>query len=609
MGSLPTFSQQAKLPRLPIPALQETAATYLKSLIPVLTPSELQATRNAVEEFIRPGGIGESLQARLVEYDRTQPNSWLERWWLSLAYLGWRESVAVNSNWYILLKDLPSTVEPHPLQGFSSAQVTRAAGIITNALAYMELIDRELIPAEATKDGPICMDQYRRVFGITRVPKLPEDVLRGVESSVQHKHITVHVKDQVFALDVYDRSSGVQLTITALEKQLWHIIELAEKSPDQAPIGVFTAEHRDTWAKVYEHMEAALINKASFELIETSLFHIALDDYGVGKGLLTHARNTFHGRGARNRWFDKCLTFIVSNDGRAGLNGEHAPCDALIPAYACDYVGSHEPAQENPNARTPQVLPEPVKLIWKVDAVVDEALKKAFAYVEKLIGDSDMSVVNFAGYGSNFIKSSAKVSPDAYSQMCLQLTYYRLHKSFAPTYETASTRRFLHGRTETCRSLSADSTAFITTFHNANATAIEKHKALQKAAKSHVAYVSMASKGLGCDRHLLGLRLCMKPGEKAKIFEDSAFTRSTTWRLSTSQLFTSKTLEVCGFGAVYPDGFGINYMILPGSIRYGIECKKSNAHSASAESFAAELETVLTILGQVCEEASSSAKL
>jgi carnitine O-acetyltransferase len=54
----------------------------------------------------------------------------------------------------------------------------------------------------------------------------------------------------------------------------------------------------------------------------------------------------------------------------------------------------------------------------------------------------------------------AKVSPDAFIQMALQLTYYNLHNKFAPTYETASTRMYLKGRTETVRTLSADSRAW-----------------------------------------------------------------------------------------------------------------------------------------------------
>ncbi len=57
-----------------------------------------------------------------------------------------------------------------------------------------------------------------------------------------------------------------------------------------------------------------------------------------------------------------------------------------------------------------------------------------------------------------------KLSPDAFVQMALQLAYYRQYGEPCPTYESASTRGFLHGRTETVRSCSVDSVTFTKAF-------------------------------------------------------------------------------------------------------------------------------------------------
>jgi hypothetical protein len=59
-----------------------------------------------------------------------------------------------------------------------------------------------------------------------------------------------------------------------------------------------------------------------------------------------------------------------------------------------------------------------------------------------------------------FSLGAGKLSPDGYIQMALQLAYRRLHGKGTPTYETASTRLFLHGRTDTIRTYSADSQKF-----------------------------------------------------------------------------------------------------------------------------------------------------
>lgn len=55
----------------------------------------------------------------------------------------------------------------------------------------------------------------------------------------------------------------------------------------------------------------------------------------------------------------------------------------------------------------------------------------------------------------------ARQSPDAFIQMALQLAWYRTRGTVTATYETALTRLFHHGRTETIRSLSSDSQAFV----------------------------------------------------------------------------------------------------------------------------------------------------
>lgn len=56
---------------------------------------------------------------------------------------------------------------------------------------------------------------------------------------------------------------------------------------------------------------------------------------------------------------------------------------------------------------------------------------------------------------------TGKLSADAYIQMALQLAWYRTRGEFTATYETALTRMFDKGRTETIRTLTRDSRAFV----------------------------------------------------------------------------------------------------------------------------------------------------
>jgi len=91
---------------------------------------------------------------------------------------------------------------------------------------------------------------------------------------------------------------------------------------------------------------------------------------------------------------------------------------------------------------------------------VDEHIEKAKSHLNKLVGDHDLDVQSFQGYGSNYIKK-AGFSPDAYVQMAIQLATYRLWGCQGGTYEATQMRPFLHGRTETTRSVSPASGAFV----------------------------------------------------------------------------------------------------------------------------------------------------
>jgi hypothetical protein len=71
-STLKTFDNQSNLPRLPVPSLQETAAKYLDSLRPLLDEKEFKHSEKVVSDFIKEGGVGEKLQKRLLEYEKTQ---------------------------------------------------------------------------------------------------------------------------------------------------------------------------------------------------------------------------------------------------------------------------------------------------------------------------------------------------------------------------------------------------------------------------------------------------------------------------------------------------------------------------------------------------------
>jgi carnitine O-acetyltransferase len=167
-----TFSNQHIIPRLPIPTLQETAKRYKKSLLPILKPEDYSRAANAVDDFIKAGGLGEVLQTRLHKLDKIEKvqlkqiiclinyinsillsinsfylimqYSWLENIWLNKAYLEWRDPSLINVNWWCEFKDHPNGIlkQALPKGKVTDFQINRAAGFISSLLSYNDAINK-----------------------------------------------------------------------------------------------------------------------------------------------------------------------------------------------------------------------------------------------------------------------------------------------------------------------------------------------------------------------------------------------------------------------------------------------------------------------------------
>ncbi|CAG8673044.1 6506_t:CDS:2, partial [Scutellospora calospora] len=289
---------------------------------------------------------------------------------------------------------------------------------------------------------------YTRLFGYTRIPQYGCDQLVYTPHPNPAKHILITVRNQFYILEGYDRN-GLRLTAGDIEKQLNDIISDVENAQIDPPVCILTADDRDSWT----------MNRETLTLIENALFAVNLDDYAAGMDLDKFLGNIFHGVDGHNRWFDKSMSIIVDSNGRAGINGEHSPCDALIPSHICEWAVS-EPTTLNAQL-SGRLIPPPFRIRFITNEQTLKDIEVAEDRTKTLIADSDATVLQFPEYGTHFIKKIGKCSPDAYLQMVIQLAYYQLHGRVVPTYESSATRKFLRGRTETIRTLSMESKSFV----------------------------------------------------------------------------------------------------------------------------------------------------
>ncbi|GAA5949166.1 hypothetical protein JCM3765_003314 [Sporobolomyces pararoseus] len=632
-----TFTHSKSLPRLPVPPLPATLDKYVTSLKPFLldqaekegeneqwVENELAKRRELAKDF--ESGLGKVLQERLKDIDRITPNNWLDdHFWLNIAYHSWRVPLPVNSNWWLLMKEdmnIPAEFRSSvPEKGqFTDWQIRRAAKLTQRLIDFKLRLDRQEILPDSSRAGPFEMHQYSRVFGVTRLPHHPSDTL--VHSPHPHpaKHITVMVNDHFYSLDVVD-SDGNGISPVELEKGLWSIAQDAQtRGPAETSIGVLSGDDRDAWTSTREHLlSLSPTNRASVTRIEDSLFVLSLDPYTLKSStfkssysdpskqstdLDAHIVNASTAGGSgKNRWWDKAVGIHVESNGRASMVGEHSPCDALIPSIVCDYALAEDldPSTESQRGKGSQDVKGPFE--WIVDDKLKQAADKATKTVQEIAKDSEGRMLWFDEYGAGWIKNVGKHSPDAYLQMALQLAFHKTHNRPTATYETASTRLFSRGRTEVIRTFSEDSWKWVKAMREGSTDPKVLYALLSAATKTHNTLTRESSTGRGIDRHLMGLRLLLRSDlkESHPLFEDELFGKSQEWVLSTSGLSAGDRFYGTGFGAVYPNGYGINYLAGDKLVKFGIESKVSNPET-STETFRQNLVEALREMREVCEK-------
>lgn len=526
--------------------MDETAKRYLKSVHPLLSKSEFAATEKAVQDFIKPGSIGHELQRRLqARREDPKHKNWIYEWWNDAAYLSYRHPVVPYVSYFYSHRDDRRRRNP----------AKRAAALVRAVLEFKKQVDDGTLEPEYMKRLPISMESYQWMFNACRRPGENADYPVKY-SHKEHRYFVALRKNQFFK--VVHEFRGQQLNASELEKQFHRVYERAEKAP---AVGALTSETRDNWFLARENLcSAHPSNAAVLETIQASSFILCLDDASPVT-LEERAHQYWHGDGC-NRWFDKPLQFIVNDNGTSGFMGEHSMMDGTPTHRLNDYVNmlvfTNKLDLTNPEIRSD--LPEPVALNFHINQDIDHAIDRATTSFKSLIGQHELRVQAFHGYGKGLIKKF-KCSPDAYVQMIIQLAYHKMYGINRPTYESAATRRFQQGRTETCRSVSEESVAFCNAMANPEVPAEECVKAFRVAIDAHVKYITDASNGKGVDRHLFGLKKCLREGEELpEIYKDRAYAYSGTWFLSTSQL-SSEYFNGYGWSQVVDEGFGIAYMI------------------------------------------------
>ncbi|XP_032341391.1 carnitine O-palmitoyltransferase 1, brain isoform isoform X2 [Camelus ferus] len=353
------FSYQRSLPRQPVPSVQDTVRKYLESVRPVLSDEAFDWTAALAQEFLR-------LQASLLQW-YLQLKSWwasnyVSDWWEEFVYLRSRNSLMVNSNYYMM--DF-LYVTPTPVQA------ARAGNAVHALLLYRHRLNRqEILPTLLMGMRPLCSAQYEKIFNTTRIPGVQKDHIRHLRDS---RHVAVFHRGRFFRVGTHSQSG--LLSPRALEQQFQRILDDPSPScPHEEHLAALTAAPRDMWAQVRRSLKTQA--EEALEAVEGAAFFVSLDSEPAGvsredpaASLDAYAHALLAGRGY-DRWFDKSFSLIVFSNGRLGLSVEHSWADCPISGHMWEFTLATECFQlgystdGHCKGDPDPTLPQPQRLYW-----------------------------------------------------------------------------------------------------------------------------------------------------------------------------------------------------------------------------------------------------
>ncbi|WP_425455424.1 choline/carnitine O-acyltransferase [Amycolatopsis palatopharyngis] len=595
-----TFGNEDRLPRVPVPTLEDSCARFLEWCAPLLTQEELATTRLAVDEFLRPDSPARKLHAALEEYDATEGvHSWLDTFWPA-RYLGRRDRIALNANFFFLFEES------------NLGQVERAAGLIAAAVDYKLLLDEERIPPNVQRGQALSMEQNKYLFSSTRIPGAVQDTVRVPYSEEwpgpsTARHIVVFFRGNLFRLDVLG-PDGVPYTLDELAFGLHEIRKAGSqrRSADSA-VGHLTTKARAEWAASRQVLLATDPgNGDALDTIETALFCVCLEDF-TPEDTKQACDQLLHGDSG-NRWFDKAVSLIVFDDGTAGINIEHCGLDGTtILNFVDTLLGSTAEEHSSRSGARSQGAPD-----WAaVEFVLDDEQRRelraaADAFAEQAAGTAT-TTVSFDDFGGNDAKALG-VSPDAFVQLAYQLAHKRSKGFVGATYESIATRQYRRGRTEAMRVVTPEVLRFVDTMDDPGTDVTARQAAFHAAAEKHVIRAKACQVGQAPEQHLWELQLIQKRrGDSLAATEPLALYESPGWLtmrddyLSTSSA-PSTRIRFFGFGSTSRQCIGVAYVLLPE--RFNVYLSTPRPVEDGMYAFAGELRAALHELRELLAPAT-----
>ncbi|KAM0251871.1 hypothetical protein ACHAQJ_007984 [Trichoderma viride] len=516
--------EASALPKYPLQSLEMTLDVFLDSVSHIGNAEELLHTREAINAFQSPGGLGQRLQARLARLSGEQgENNEVVDMYVRNKWLRGRDWRPRLRNFFATLPGQDTARQP---QAHQAAQLSLAA------YAYKLALDAGTIKQDYYNDQALDMATIYWLFSSNRTPALDCD---GYDRFPDSDYIAVMRRGHAYKVPL-KHHSGQAIAYEKLKNIFEAILQQTPAETNWASI--LTTANRDEWTRARDDIMAGSQSGRSFiKTVEESLFIVYLED--TAPETANNRADAFLLDDNSNRWLDKTLSFVVCANGVSAIWGEHTMVDGttfggLIKALAVPTV---ERLQSSNGSSTLDSVVDGDFTYLPFTLPIDLSKNVLTLQTQHRLAHDGYTLANLThtSYAATYLRQQ-KLPPKTVIQLVIQVAVRRLF-GYNPSgaVDVISQRPFRGGRTDMIYVMTQPIQAFCAAAEDASISSLEKRRLFLEAVKSHARLVALSTRGRGFRWHLMALREMLEPGEELPLFyRDTIFTRTSERPVCTS---------------------------------------------------------------------------
>jgi carnitine O-acetyltransferase len=417
-------------------------------------------------------------------------------------------------------------------------------------------------------------------------------------------------------------------------------------SPDASSLstprlGELTALPRAIWSKIYRTIkrQSGLSSEVgnAIDTLKNAAFLVCIDDDTTPNSL----SETGHGlrfKNLANRYFDKCLQFVVFGNGQCGFLCDHSVIDGVEAMHLATKIQAGlSPLQDTKSLKVKDanLLPTWQPFHYKLPPSLGLEHR---VRLDKQISRVFSTSIELASFNRAFF-STQNCPADTLIQLAIQLCFFRCHGVMPSVFEPVSLSHLPGGRLDFISPVSAASRDLVlsmienlpTYTQGTQDTQFNQRQLLAQAIQHHRKAIRQTKDGLGAIGHLLALSALEFPNQQRAgatwlRFKESLFasidpgsrlltqrdivasngsegngSEGNGGRSNKEQVNTKpKALRLFGTMTHRDDLFGIGYLIHAEGITFDIQA--NGKYSAHGEAFASELPLSITDIAKLASD-------